>query len=57
MNTNHNILIEGADSDEAHGYTENYIKVRLGEQKINMNELIRIKPVLCLTNYIRGERV
>jgi len=57
MDSHHNILVEGIDSNDAQGYTENYIKVKLEGQKIVMNELIKIKPVNCSTGYIRGERV
>ena len=57
MKKYHNILIEGVDSGEVHGYTENYIKVRLNNKKMSMNDLIKIKPVICSSGYIEGKRV
>ena len=53
----HNILVEGVDSGDAHGYTENYIKVKLNDEKMSMNELVKIEPLICSSGYIEGKRV
>ena len=53
----HNILVEGVDSGDAHGYTENYIKVKLNDEKMSMNDLVKIEPLICSSGYIEGKRV
>ena len=57
MAKNHSVLVEGVDSDDVHGYTENYIKVRIDNKGININQLVEIKPILKSNNYITGERI
>ena len=45
MNKEHRVLIENRDEEIVHGYTENYIKVKIKDDDLNINELVSIKPI------------
>tara|TARA_Y100000588_G_C14138226_1_gene874830 strand:- start:542 stop:1342 length:801 start_codon:yes stop_codon:yes gene_type:complete len=54
MNKNHNVLIEGKDDDLVHGYTENYIKVKILDKNLNINQLVSVKPINPFSDHIVG---
>jgi hypothetical protein len=57
MNKNHTILIEGIDAQEGHGYTENYIKVKIDNNNTSINELVHVKPIMESSKHIKGQRI
>ena len=57
MNKNHTILIEGIDAQEGHGYTENYIKVKIDNYNTSINELVHVKPIKESSKHIKGQRI
>ena len=57
MHRNHTILVEGIDAQEVHGYTENYIRVKVDNNDTNINELVHIKPIMEFNKYIKGQRI
>ena len=57
MNKNHTILIEGIDAQEGHGYTENYIKVKIDNYNTSINELVHVKPIMESSKHIKGQRI
>ena len=57
MNVNHTILIEGIDQNEGHGYTENYIKVKVDNINTSINDLVHVKPVTESDQHIKGQRI
>ena len=57
MNKNHTILIEGIDAQEGHGYTENYIKVKVDNNNTSINELVHVKPIMESSKHIKGQRI
>ena len=54
MNKRHKVLIESKDNEIVHGYTENYIKVKIMNKNININELVSIKPVNQYSDHMVG---
>ena len=54
MSINHTILIEGINEEEVHGYTENYIKVRVDNKDKKVNDLVSVQPVQESFNSIKG---
>jgi threonylcarbamoyladenosine tRNA methylthiotransferase MtaB len=59
MDRSHTILIEGIDAQESHGYTENYIKVKVDNNNISINELVHVKPIMIMesSKHIKGQRI
>ena len=57
MNVNHTILVEGIDHNEGHGYTENYIKVKVDNINTSVNDLVNVKPLTESNQYIKGQRI
>jgi threonylcarbamoyladenosine tRNA methylthiotransferase MtaB len=57
MNKNHTILIEGIDAQEGHGYTENYIMVKIDNNNTSINELVQVKPIMESSKHIKGQRI
>ena len=48
----HRVLIEGLDGKIAHGYTENYIKVKIENSSLRVNQLVSIKPTINNSEYL-----
>jgi len=60
MNRSHTILIEGIDAQESHGYTENYIKVKVDNNNNTIiNQLVHVKPIMIMesSKHIKGQRI
>tara|TARA_A100001011_G_C14299591_1_gene840114 strand:- start:759 stop:2045 length:1287 start_codon:yes stop_codon:yes gene_type:complete len=57
MNTNHTILVEGANDNELHGYTENYIKFHVNSNRMKINDLVNVKPLDSSYGTIIGKTV
>ena len=57
LNKKHKVLIEGIDGKIAHGYTENYIKVKIDDSSLNVNQLVSIKPTTNNPDYMMGDLV
>ena len=55
MSVNHTVLIEGIDDNELHGYTENYIKVRVDSRGEEVNDLVSVQPVKGSYDSIKGK--
>ena len=55
MSVNHTVLIEGIDDKELHGYTENYIKVRVDSRGEEVNDLVSVQPVKGSYDSIKGK--
>jgi len=55
MSVNHTVLIEGIDDKELHGYTENYIKVRVDSRGEEINDLVSVQPVKGSYDSIKGK--
>ena len=55
MSVNHTILIEGIDEKELHGYTENYIKVRVDSDDKKVNDLVNVQPIQESYDSIKGK--
>lgn len=55
MSINHTVLIEGIDDKELHGYTENYIKVRVDSRGEEINDLVSVQPVKGSYDSIKGK--
>jgi len=55
MAVNHTILVEGIDNKELHGYTENYIKVRVDSSNMKVNDLVHVRPVEESHDFIKGK--
>ena len=53
----HRVLIEGFDGKIAHGYTENYIKVKIENSCLRVNQLVSIKPTINNSEYLIGDLV
>jgi threonylcarbamoyladenosine tRNA methylthiotransferase MtaB len=45
MDKSHKVLIESKDDEIVHGYTENYIKVKIMNKNLNINQLVSVKPI------------
>ena len=45
MDKSHRVLIESKDDEIVHGYTENYIKVKIMNKNLNINQLVSVKPI------------
>ena len=45
MNRKHQVLVENRDKEIVHGYTENYIKVKINDSDLSINELVNIRPI------------
>ena len=54
MHKNHNVLIEGRDDEIVHGYTENYIKVKIMDKNLDINQLVSIKPINQFSDHMIG---
>ena len=54
MDKRHNVLIESKDDEIVHGYTENYIKVKIMNKNLNVNELVSVRPIDQCSNYMVG---
>ena len=50
----HKVLIESKDDEIVHGYTENYIKVKIMNKNLNVNELVSVRPIDQHSNYMVG---
>ena len=57
MQTEHRVLIEGLDGEIAHGYTENYIRVKIDNNSLRVNQLVSIKPTINNSEYLMGDLV
>ena len=55
MNTNHTILVEGVHDDVLHGYTENYIKFHVNNNRMKVNDLVNVKPLDSSYGTITGK--
>ena len=55
MSVNHTILVEGIDEKELHGYTENYIKVRVDNDDMKINDLVHVQPIQESYDSIKGK--
>ena len=54
MDKRHKVLIESKDDEIVHGYTENYIKVKIMNKDLNVNELVSVRPIDQCSNYMVG---
>ena len=54
MNKNHQVLIESKDDEIVQGYTENYIKVKIMDKSLNINQLVDIKPTVQYSDHMVG---
>ena len=45
MDKSHKVLIESKDDEIVHGYTENYIKVKIMNKNLNINQLVSVRPI------------
>tara|TARA_Y100001978_G_scaffold124952_1_gene111446 strand:+ start:42 stop:1259 length:1218 start_codon:yes stop_codon:yes gene_type:complete len=57
MNTNHTILVEGVHDDVLHGYTENYIKFHVNNNRMKINDLVNVKPLDSSYGTITGKTI
>ena len=57
MNTNHTILVEGVHDDVLHGYTENYIKFHVNNNRMKINDLVNVKPLDSSYGTITGKAI
>tara|TARA_B100002052_G_scaffold63084_7_gene56262 strand:+ start:29413 stop:30702 length:1290 start_codon:yes stop_codon:yes gene_type:complete len=54
MDKNHQVLIESKDDEIVQGYTENYIKVKIMDKSLNINQLVDIKPTVQYFDHMVG---
>ena len=54
MDKNHNVLIESRDDEIVQGYTENYIKVKIEDKSLDINQLVEIRPTNQYSDHIVG---
>ena len=54
MDKNHQVLIESKDDEIVQGYTENYIKVKIMDKSLNINQLVDIKPIVQYSDHMVG---
>ena len=57
MDLNHTILVEGIDENKLHGYTENYIKFHINSDKMNINDLVNVRPIESSYESIIGQKI
>ena len=57
MNTNHTILVEGVHDNVLHGYTENYIKFHVNNNRMKINDLVNVKPLDSSYGTITGKTI
>ena len=57
MNRHHQVLIENRDQEIVHGYTENYIKVKIKNSNLKINQLVSVKPTYKFEDHIEGNAI